>query len=94
MPHVLASARVEDFEQFLSIFTTKGVEVRKEHGSRGTRLFRNSDDPNTVTIVFDFDHDAFRQFIASPEGQSVMQEAGIQGKPDILFLDHVMDTEG
>lgn len=93
MPYTLASVRVADFDRFLSVFTTKGVEIRGKHGSRGTQLFRNSDDPNEVTIVFDFDHDAFRGFIASAEGRDVMQEAGVQGAPDVVFLEHVTDTD-
>lgn len=45
-----------------------------------------------MTVVFDWDHDAFRQFMASAEGQNVMQEAGLQGKPDPVFLEHVTNT--
>lgn len=93
MPYVVASVRVADFDQFLATFTTKGAEVRREHGSRGTQLYRNLEDPSEVTVVFDWDHDAFRQFMASSEGQAVMREAGLQGKPDATFLEHVTDTD-
>lgn len=88
----MASVHVRDFDQFLSIFTTKGAELRGKRGSRGTQLFRNADDPNEVTVVFDWDHDAFRQFMASPEGQEVMREAGLLGTPDAIFLEHVTNT--
>lgn len=68
------------------------AELREKHGSRGTQLFRTSADPNEVTVVFDRDHDAFRQCMASAEGHNVMQEAGLQGKPDPVFLEHVTNT--
>lgn len=51
------------------------------------------DDPSEVTVVFDWDHDAFREFMGSSEGQEVMREAGLQRKPDTMFLEHVTNTD-
>jgi hypothetical protein len=31
----LATTTVEDFDRFLKVFTTKGAEKRKQHGSKG-----------------------------------------------------------
>lgn len=94
MPYVMASIRVEDFDQFLSVFTTSGIDVRRKHGSRGARLFRNTEDPATLTILFDWDPDGFRSFLASAEGQDVMREAGLQGPPEAVFLEYATDTNG
>ena len=32
---ILATAKVEDFDRFLEIFATKGVEKRRQHGVQG-----------------------------------------------------------
>ena len=36
---MLATTKVEDFDQFLKIFSTKGAEKRKQHGSKGAAVF-------------------------------------------------------
>ena len=33
---LLATTQVEDFDNFLEIFSTKGAEKRQQHGSKGT----------------------------------------------------------
>jgi hypothetical protein len=40
---LLATTTVEDFDRFTSVFSTKGAEKRKQHGSKGALVFR---DPN------------------------------------------------
>ena len=32
---MLATTKVEDFDRFLKVFSTKGAEKRKQHGSKG-----------------------------------------------------------
>jgi hypothetical protein len=36
---ILATTKVEDYERFLEIFSTKGAEKRREHGSKGVTVF-------------------------------------------------------
>ena len=38
---LLATTQVEDFDRFLEIFSTKGAEKRKQHGSKGALVFRD-----------------------------------------------------
>src|SRR4051794_38281144 len=52
---ILGTAKVDDFDRFWQIFSTKGAELRKEHGSRGAQVFRDREDPNRVFAVFDWD---------------------------------------
>jgi len=40
---ILATTKVEDFERWMNIFSTKSAEKRKQHGSKGSTVFR---DPN------------------------------------------------
>jgi hypothetical protein len=35
-----ATTQVEDVDRFMAIFTTKGAEKRKQHGSKGAIVFR------------------------------------------------------
>jgi len=36
---ILATTKVEDFDRFMKIFSTKGAEKRKQHGSKGCTVF-------------------------------------------------------
>jgi hypothetical protein len=37
---ILATTKVEDFDRFLKTFSTKGAAKRKQHGSKGSTVFR------------------------------------------------------
>jgi quinol monooxygenase YgiN len=78
---VLASAKVADFDQFLQTFSTKGAEKRKEHGSKGSRVFRDPEDAGRVLVVFDWEVEDYDKFISDPEVPAIFQEAGLQGPP-------------
>lgn len=40
---ILNATTFEDHDRFMEVFSTKGAERRKQHGFKGTRIFR---DPN------------------------------------------------
>ena len=42
---ILATAKIEDFDRFWNAFSTKGAEKRKQHGSKGSHVFRYSERP-------------------------------------------------
>lgn len=66
---ILASAKVADFDQFLQTFSTKGAEKRKEHGSKGSRVFRDPEDASRVSVVFDWQAEDYEKFIADPRSR-------------------------
>lgn len=78
---ILFTANVADYDQFLTIFSTRGVEKRREHGSRHSHAFRDPDDASRVWVVFDWDAADYEEFIADPEVPAIHQEAGLQGPP-------------
>lgn len=78
---ILSSAKIADFDQFQQIFSTKGAEKRKEHGSKGSRVFRDPEDASRVWVVFDWEVEDYEKFIADPEVPAIFQEAGLQGPP-------------
>jgi hypothetical protein len=78
---ILATAKITDFDQFLSTFSTRGAEKRSEHGSRHSHVFRDPGDAGRVWVVFDWDAEDYDKFIADPEVPAIFQEAGLQGPP-------------
>jgi hypothetical protein len=78
---ILFTAKVADYDQFLRIFSTRGVEKRREHGSRHSHVFRDPEDASRLWVVFDWDAADYEEFIADPEVPAIFQEAGLQGPP-------------
>ena len=90
---VIVRVRFGDWEQFWRQFTTVGADRRREHGSRGVRVFRPVDDPQAATLVFDWDHDAFERFRADPDVQASMRAGGALGPPEVEFVSSAGDLE-
>jgi hypothetical protein len=84
---VLGRVTIGEFEQFWSVFTTAGAEKRREHGSRGARVFRSADDPNEVWLLFDWDRAEFEGFLADPEVLPTMRSGGAQGPPEVRYVE-------
>jgi hypothetical protein len=83
---VLATVRVEDFDRFWNTFSTKGAEKRKQHGSKGSHVFRDPKDEGRLWVVFDWDEDGYRSLLSDPEVPAIFQEAGLQGPPESAEL--------
>ena len=80
---LLATTTVEDFDRFSSVFSTKGAEKRKQHGSKGAQVFRDPNQDDRVWVIFDWDLEGWRQFASDPEVPGIMKEAGHKGRPDV-----------
>jgi hypothetical protein len=78
---ILATSKIEDLDAFLGVFTTKGVEKRKQHGSRGSEVFRDPNDDSRVWVVFDWDEDGFNALLSDPDMAAIFKEGGVQGRP-------------
>jgi hypothetical protein len=83
---ILATTRVEDFDRFLEIFSTKGAEKRKQHGSKGSTVFRDPNEDDRVWALFDWDEEGWQSFISDPDVPAIFQEAGMQGRPQAAEL--------
>lgn len=93
MAHAVARVRIADFDQFLETFATRGLAKRKEHGSRGVRVYRTSEDPNQLINVFDWDRAGVEAFMADPDVPAIMAEAGLEAPPDWTFVEMAADLE-
>ena len=78
---IVTIAEVADFDQFLKTFSTKGAEKRKEHGCKGSEIFRDPDDASRVWVAFDWQIEDYDKFLSDPEIPAIAQELGLQGPP-------------
>lgn len=78
---ILSTVRVEDFDRFIGVFSTKGAEKRQQHGSKGSQVFRDPNESDRVWIVFDWSADGYESFVSDPEMRAIFQEAGLKGPP-------------
>ena len=83
---ILATVKVEDFDRFWNTFSTKGAEKRKQHGSKGSHVFRDPNDDHRVWVVFDWDEEGYKNFLSDPEVPAIFQEGGLQGRPEMAEL--------
>jgi hypothetical protein len=79
---VLSTVKVEDLDRFLNTFSTKGAEKRKQHGSKGSHVFRDPNDDARVWVVFDWDEEGYDNLMSDPDVPAIFQEAGLQGRPE------------
>jgi hypothetical protein len=73
---ILATTTVEDFDRFLRVFSTKGAEKRKQHGSKGATVFRDPNEDDRVWALYDWDEEGLQSFLSDPEVPPIIQEAG------------------
>ena len=83
---ILTTTKVEDFDRFLKIFSTKGAEKRKQHGSKGATVFRDPNESDRIWVIFDWDEAGFKNFVTDPEVGPILQAAGHKTKPQIAAL--------
>jgi len=79
---ILATAKVEDFDRFWNVFSSKGAEKRKQHGSKGSHVLRDPNDEDRIWVIFDWDEEGWQSFMSDPEGPAIWQGAGMDGRPE------------
>jgi hypothetical protein len=89
---VLATAKVEDYDGFLAIFSTKGYEKRKQHGSKGSTVFRDPSEDDRIWAVFDWDAEGWQNFVSDPDVPGIFQEAGLKGIPQTAEIGPQLDA--
>jgi hypothetical protein len=83
---ILATTKIEDFDRFWNAFSTKGAEKRKQHGSKGSHVFRDPNEDDRVWVVFDWDKEGYENLMSDPEMPAIFQEAGLQSRPQSAEL--------
>ena len=60
---------------------------RQASGVKGERVFQQADNPQQVTILFEWDTlDKARQYFQSNRLREAMQRAGVVGPPNVQYL--------
>ena len=86
MASLLVQQKVKSFEEWKKVFDSVG-KVRSSYGGRESQVFRNADDPNSVTVMVKWDSAAnARKWAQSPEMKEALQKAGVEGIPAINIL--------
>ena len=83
---ILLTTQADDFDHWLEVFSTKGAEKRKQHGSKGSHVFRDPSDDHRVWVVFDWDEEGYTNLLSDPEMPAIFQEAGLEGRPETAEL--------
>ena len=77
---ILLTTQADDFDHWLEVFSTKGAEKRKQHGSKGSTVFRDPNEDDRVWVVFDWDAEGWQSFISDPDLPPILQEAGVKSR--------------
>ena len=89
MPYLLVRHKVADYTTWKPFFDEGGA-ARQAGGCKGSWLFRNTNDPNELVILFQWDDlEHARQFIQSEDLRQGMQQAGVTDLLDVSFLEAV-----
>ena len=81
---LLATTQVEDFDCFLEVFSTTSEEKRKEHGSKGSTVYRDPNETDRVWAIFDWNMEGWQSFVADPAVPPILQQAGHKSRPQLL----------
>ena len=73
---ILATTKVEDYDRFVKVFSTKGAEKRKQHGSKGSTVFRDPNEDDRVWVLFDWDADGWQSFVVDGRRVSIADPIG------------------
>ena len=89
MTSLIIRHTVEDYDAWKPHFDDH-EETRREFGSRGYRLYANGEDPNDLTMVFDWDSvEGAQAFLEESDLEDVMAEAGVIGEPEFQFVEEL-----
>ena len=83
---LLATTKVTDLDRFIRIFSTKGADKRRLHGSKGATVFRDPSEADRVWVIFDWDEQGWQSFASDPEVPPILQRAGHKSKPQAAQL--------
>ena len=87
MAYMFVRHSVQDYAAWKSVFDSVG-DLRKRSGEDSYQILRQDNGSDNVVGLFQWDNlDNARKYAASPELKAAMEQAGVIGKPEILFLE-------
>ena len=86
MATMLVQIKVKDFTEWEKVFES-GSGLRTSNGELSHQIYHEASDPNKVIAIYKWNSLANAQkFAQSPELKAAMMEAGVQGPPNVHFL--------
>lgn len=86
MINVLVHHKIADYPKWRAAFDA-AMDFRHEGGERSCRIFRNAEDDNDLTLLFEWENgDLAQRYMHSAELQGKMKEAGVMGQPEVVYL--------
>ncbi len=92
MPYMLVRHKVENYAKWKPIYD-QHASTRKASGSKGAHLFRSTNNPNEIIILYEWDDlGKARSFAQSEDLIETMKKAGVIDRPDIFFIEEIEKT--
>jgi hypothetical protein len=89
MTTMIVRFRIADFDRWKAVFDSM-ANVRSAYGISGSSVHRDAGDPNVVvTILRAASLDVARAWGSAETLQRAMAEAGVEGRPEVQYLDDV-----
>ena len=93
MTYVLAIQKIEDYDKWKKVFDEHG-NVRKTKGSKGAIIYGDSNDPNQLMIITEWENmDSAKNFAMAEDLKIAMKKAGVIGLPELYYLEKIEKTE-
>jgi len=87
MVHVLIRHKVADYSRWKEAFDSH-LTSRKRAGESGCHVFHSVEDPREIVVLLDWQTiEEARKFMNSDELKQRMQTAGVQGSPEVQYLE-------
>jgi len=87
MVHVLIRHKVADYNRWKEAFDSH-LGNRKRAGESGSHVFHSVEDPREIVVLLDWQTiEEARKFMNSDELRQRMQAAGVEGSPEVQYLE-------
>ena len=84
MERTLLIHHVKDYDKWKKVFDAEGMDTRKANGFYERGIARGIDEPNTVALLLVVtDAEKYKARMNSPELKKIMEDAGVEGKPEV-----------
>jgi quinol monooxygenase YgiN len=92
MAFQLVRHKVKDFAKWKPFYDQHGA-ARKAAGCKGARLFRTADNPNELVVLLEWDSvETAQKFAQSQDLRKILEQSGVEGQPEMTFLQEIERT--
>ena len=89
MIHVVIHLKLQDYRKWRPVFD-RLASARKEMGSQGGELLRNSQNPNDVLVLWHWESaEGAREYFGIPAWRDLMLDYGATEVPEVTLFDIV-----